>query len=285
MNLEELVRLALEEDVGAGDLTTTATVAADLSAQGVLLAKQPLVVSGLDVAEIVFRTVDERVTLRAEVTEGEQVPTGTILGAVQGPARGMLTAERVALNFLQRLCGVATVTRAFVDAVAGTKARIRDTRKTTPLLRALQKRAVQAGGGVPHRAGLDTGVLIKDNHARLAGGVGPATRRWSRTVGPVREARAGARGAVVEVEVERLDQIEEALGAGAEMLLLDNFTPEGVREAMRLVGGRVPVEVSGGVTLTTVRAFAEAGADYIAIGALTHSAPAADISLEIEPRA
>ncbi len=199
----------------------------------------------------------------------------TILGRVTGPARGMLTGERVALNFLQRLSGVATITRAFVDAVAGTKARIRDTRKTTPLLRALQKRAVEAGGGVPHRAGLDAGILIKDNHVRLAGGVGEATRR----------ARAAAGSVLVEVEVERTDQIEEALRAGAQMLLLDNFTPEGVGEAVRLIGGRVPVEVSGGVTLETVRAYAEAGADFIAVGALTHSAAACDISLEIEPSA
>ncbi len=275
MRLEELVRLALEEDIGAGDITTTATVADDLSARGVLLAKQLLVVSGLDVAEMVFRMVDDRITFRAEVMEGDQVPSGTHLGAVRGPARGMLTAERVALNFLQRLCGVATVTRAFVDAVSGTRARIRDTRKTTPLLRSLQKRAVQAGGGVPHRAGLDAGILIKDNHARLAGGVGEASRK----------AREASPKALVEVEVERKDQIEEALRAGAQMLLLDNFTPAEVRGAVALIGGRVPVEVSGGVTLATVRAYAEAGADYIAIGVLTHSAPAADISLEIEPQA
>jgi nicotinate-nucleotide pyrophosphorylase (carboxylating) len=168
---------------------------------------------------------------------------------------------------------VATVTREFVSAVEGTKARIRDTRKTTPLLRSLQKRAVEAGGGVPHRSGLDTGILIKDNHVRLAGGVGEATRR----------ARSAAAGVPVEVEVERIDQIEDALRAGAEMLLLDNFGPDAVREAVGRIAGRVPVEVSGGVTLETVRAYAEAGADYIAVGALTHSAPSCDISLEIEP--
>lgn len=275
MTVEELVQRALEEDVGAGDLTTAATVPESARARGVLLAKQPLVVSGIDVAGLAFRTVDERLALDAAVGEGERISARTVLGTVTGPARGMLTGERVALNFLQRLCGVATVTRAFVDAVAGTKARIRDTRKTTPLLRGLQKRAVKAGGGVPHRAGLDTGVLIKDNHVRLAGGIEDATRR----------ARAAAGGVLVEVEVERTDQIEDALRAGAQMLLLDNFTPENVREAVRLIDGRVPVEVSGGVTLTTVRAYAEAGGDYIAIGALTHSAPACDISLEIEPLA
>jgi len=275
LTAEELVRRALEEDVGGGDLTTAATVPETARARGVLLAKQPLIVSGLDVAGLVFRAVDPRLALQPQAGEGDRVAAKTTLGVVTGPARGMLTGERVALNFLQRLSGVATITRAFVDAVAGTKARIRDTRKTTPLLRALQKRAVEAGGGMPHRAGLDTGVLIKDNHVRLAGGVGEATRR----------ARASAGGVLVEVEVERTEQIEEALGAGAEMLLLDNFAPDGVREAIRVIAGRVPVEVSGGVTLETVRAYAEAGADYIAVGALTHSAPACDISLEIEPRA
>jgi nicotinate-nucleotide pyrophosphorylase (carboxylating) len=274
MTVEELVGRALAEDVGSGDLTTLATVPEDAQATGVLLAKQSLVVSGMDVAAIVFRTVDARVRLADAAAEGARLPVGSILGRLAGPARAILTGERLALNFLQRLSGVATVTRAFVDAVAGTRARIRDTRKTTPLLRELQKRAVEAGGGVAHRSRLDTGILIKDNHVRLAGGVGEATRR----------ARAASAELPVEVEVERLDQIEEALGAGAEMLLLDNFTPDGVREAVAAIGGRVPVEVSGGVTLETVRAYAEAGADYIAVGALTHSAPSCDISLEIEPQ-
>jgi len=273
MTVEELIRRALDEDVGERDLTTVATIPPELRARGVLLAKQDLVVSGLAVAGLVFRAVDARLQLRAEVGEGDRVTPRTILGTVVGPARGMLTGERVALNFLQRLSGVATVTRSFVDAVAGTRAKIRDTRKTTPLLRALQKRAVEAGGGVPHRARLDAGVLVKDNHVRLAGGVGEATQR----------ARLGAEGVLVEVEVERADQIEEALQAGAQMILFDNFTPDEVRAGVRLVGGRVPVEVSGGVTLETVRAYAEAGADFIAVGALTHSAPACDISLEIEP--
>jgi nicotinate-nucleotide pyrophosphorylase (carboxylating) len=273
MTVEELVRRALEEDVGERDLTTVATVSAEAKAGGVLLAKHELVVSGLDVVALVFRTVDAGLELRAGVGEGDRLKPQAILGTVLGPARGMLTGERVALNFLQRLSGVATVTRAFVDAVAGTKAKIRDTRKTTPLLRALQKRAVEAGGGVPHRGRLDAGVLVKDNHVRLAGGVGEATRR----------ARSGAQGVLVEVEVERADQIEEALAAGAQMILFDNFTPEEVRAGVRQVAGRAPVEVSGGVTLATVRAFAEAGADFIAVGALTHSAPACDISLEIGP--
>lgn len=273
MDTPELVRRALEEDVGKGDLTTLATVPADRRARGVLLAKQELVVSGLEVAAEVFRAVDPRLVLEPAVGEGRRAAPGTHLGGVTGPARGMLTAERVALNFLQRLCGVATLTRRFVDAVAGTRARIRDTRKTTPLLRALEKRAVEAGGGFPHRAALDEAILIKDNHLRLAGSVGEATRG----------AHAAFRDALVEVEVERLEQIEEAIAAGAGMILLDNFAPGGVVEAVSRIRGRVPVEVSGGVTLLTVRAYADAGADYIAIGALTHSAPGADISLEIEP--
>jgi nicotinate-nucleotide pyrophosphorylase (carboxylating) len=272
-DLADLVRRALEEDIGSGDLTSVATVPADLRARGVLLAKQPLVVSGLDVARIAFACVDEGLLLEEHAAEGGRVDRGGILGVVTGPARGMLTAERVALNFLQRLCGVATLTRKFVDAVAGTHTRIRDTRKTTPLLRALEKRAVEAGGGVPHRSRLDKGILIKDNHARLAGSVGEATRR----------ALARSPGVLIEVEVERLEQIEEALAAGAEMLLLDNFAPLGVREAVGIVHGRVPVEVSGGITLDTVRSYADCGPEYIAVGALTHSAPGSDISLEIEP--
>jgi nicotinate-nucleotide pyrophosphorylase (carboxylating) len=271
-DLATLVRRALAEDVGARDLTTEAVVPPDLPARGVLLAKQELVVSGLDAAEATFHALDEAVSFVPRAGEGERVPKESTLALVSGRARGILTGERVALNFLQRLSGVATLTRLFVEAVGGTGVRIRDTRKTTPLLRALEKRAVEAGGGVAHRAGLAAGILVKDNHLRLAGGVGEATRR----------AVAGAGGLPVEVEVERIDQIEEALRAGATMLLLDNFSVSDVRRAVALIGRRVPVEVSGGVTLATVRSYAEAGPDYIAVGALTHSAPGADISLEIE---
>lgn len=268
-----LVDAALAEDIGAGDVTAEATVPASARARGVFLAKQDLIVAGLEVARYAFEARVSGLVFRADVREGERVPAGRLLGSVEGPARGLLSAERVALNLLQQISGVATITRRFVDAVAGTKARIRDTRKTTPLLRSLEKQAVVLGGGVLHRSGLDTGVLIKDNHIRLAGGAGEATRR----------AVAAAHGLEVEVEVERIDQIEEVIAAGADMILLDNFDPAAVREAVALIGGRTKVEVSGGVTLATVRAFAEAGPDFIAIGALTHSAPACDISLEIEP--
>jgi nicotinate-nucleotide pyrophosphorylase (carboxylating) len=271
--VRRLVRAALDEDVGASDRTTEATVPEGMPARGLLVAKQELVVAGLDVAEAVFRALDPRAAFAPEGREGDRFLPGTLLATVDGRARALLTAERVALNFLQRLSGVATLTRRFVDAVAGTRARIRDTRKTTPLLRALQKRAVEVGGGLPHRAGLDAGVLVKDNHIRLAGSVRQATLRGV----------AGAAGAPVEVEVETLEDIDEALAAGAAMILLDNFSPEGVEQAVLRIGGRVPVEVSGGVRLTNVRAYAEAGADFIAVGAITHSAPAVDVSLEVEP--
>ena len=268
-----LVRAALDEDVGARDVTAEAVVPATARARGMLLAKQDLVLAGLDAAQAAFAARVPDLTWEMNAQDGDRVEARRVIGTVTGNARGLLSAERVALNFLQQVSAVATLTRRFVDAVAGTKARIRDTRKTTPLLRALEKRAVALGGGEPHRSGLDSGILIKDNHIRLAGSAGAATRL----------AVASASGLPVECEVERLDQLEEVIAAGAHMVLLDNFTPEQVTQAVRVVAGRVPVEVSGGIRLENVRAFAEAGADYIAVGALTHSAPAADISLEIEP--
>lgn len=267
-----LVRAALDEDIGERDLTAEATVPAATRAKATLLAKQDIVVAGLDAARAAFAARVSDLLWEPRVGEGARVGSTAEIGRLSGNARGLLSAERVALNFLQRVSGVATLTRRFVDAVAGTRARIRDTRKTTPLLRLLEKRAVTLGGGVPHRSGLDTGVLIKDNHIRLAGSAAEATRR----------AVAAHPRLDVETEVERIDQIEEVLAAGAHMILLDNFTPGQVREAVALIRGRVLIEVSGGVSLESVRAYAEAGPDYIAIGALTHSAPAADISLEIE---
>ena len=267
-----VVRAALEEDVGSRDATTEATVDAGARATGLFVARQPLVIAGLDVALEVFRTVDPAIGWETRAREGDRFEAGNAIASVSGPARGILTGERVALNFLQRMSGIATLTRAFVDAVQGTKAKIRDTRKTTPLLRLLEKRAVHVGGGSPHRSGLDSAMLVKDNHVLLAGSVGEATRR----------AVAAHQGLQVEVEVDRPDQIEEALAAGAQMILLDNFRPAEVAAAVARIGGRVPVEVSGGVRLQDVRAYAEAGPDYIAVGALTHSAPAVDISLDVE---
>jgi nicotinate-nucleotide pyrophosphorylase (carboxylating) len=267
------VRAALIEDVGEGDVTTEATVPSEAEGLAELLAKQRLTIAGLEVARETFVTLDAGVVWDAAARDGDLVDVGVVLARIRGRARGLLTGERVALNFLQRLSGVATLTRLFVDAVSGTPARIRDTRKTTPLLRTLEKYAVEVGGGVAHRPGLDRGVLVKENHIRLAGSVGEATRR----------ARAAAGGLAVEVEVERLDQISEALEAGAAMLLLDNFDVERVRRAVALIGRRVPVEVSGGIRLDTIRPYAETGVDFIAVGALTHSAPAVDISLETGP--
>ena len=270
--LRLLVRAALDEDLGRGDLTTDVIVPESARARGDLVAKQELVVAGMDLARAAFQALDPAARWEPEAREGDRFFPGTVMGSVAGRARALLTAERVALNFLQRTCGVATLTRRFVDAVAGTRTRIRDTRKTTPLLRFLEKYAVEVGGGVPHRPGLDAAILVKENHIRIAGSVRQATLR----------AVAGAEGREVEVEVERIEQIDEAILAGAHMVLLDNLTPGEVREAMEAVAGRVPVEVSGGVRLDNVREYAECGPDYIAVGALTHSAPAADISLEIE---
>ena len=270
--VRSLVRAALDEDLGRGDLTTEVIVPESARACGDLVAKQELIVAGLDVARAAFQALDPAVKWEPEAREGDRFFPGTVMGSVTGRARALLSAERVALNFLQRLCGIATLTRRFVDAVEGTRARIRDTRKTTPLLRVLEKHAVEVGGAVPHRPGLDAAILVKENHIHIAGSVRQATLR----------AVAGAGGLEVEVEVERVDQIDDAIRAGAHMVLLDNFTPEEVCVAVELVAGRVPLEVSGGVRLDNVRAYAEAGPDYIAVGALTHSAPAADISLEIE---
>ncbi|MCU0242109.1 MAG: carboxylating nicotinate-nucleotide diphosphorylase [Vicinamibacteria bacterium] len=269
--IASIIRAALREDIGQGDLTTSATVAESAAAQGQWIAKQDLVLSGMDVALAVMRELDAQAVWQGDASEGRRLRAGETIGFVRGRARALLSSERVALNLLQRLSGVATVTAEYVAAVRGTRTIVRDTRKTTPLLRALQKRAVLAGGAEVHRAGLDRGILIKENHIRLAGSIEEATRR----------ARALPNPPMVEVEVERVDQIEDALGAGAQMLLLDNFNVDDVRSAVAQIQGRVPVEVSGGITLATIRDYALAGVDYIAVGALTHSAPAVDISLEI----
>lgn len=272
VSVERLVRSALDEDIGAGDRTSESVVPEGMLARGMILAKQELVLCGLEVARCVFRALDRDVHWESEASEGDRFFPGTVLASLAGRARPMLAGERVALNFLQRLSGIATLTRRFVDAVAGSPSRIRDTRKTTPLLRSLEKHAVSVGGGQPHRFGLDSGILVKDNHVRLAGSVRQAALR----------ALAGAAGRPVEVEVTSLQELDEAIEAGAQMVLLDNFTPDQVREAMASVRGRVSIEVSGGITLANVREYADAGPDFIAIGALTHSAPSVDISMEVE---
>ena len=272
-----LIDLALDEDLGRGDVTTESIFDPADEARAVMLAKSELCLSGLDVAAAVFQRVDPRLRVELLLADGARPRPGTEVLHVRGPVRALLSAERTALNFVQRLCGIATLARKYVDAVAGTGACIVDTRKTAPGFRFLDKRAVRHGGAGNHRADLGSGVLIKDNHVAAAGGVGAAIRR-------VKEQAPHTLR--IECEVSALPQIGEALAAGVDILLLDNFSPEKVREALALLPEkgdprRPLIEVSGGVNLSTVRAYAEAGADLISVGALTHSAAAADLSLEI----
>lgn len=271
--MEELIARALVEDVGAGDLTTAATVPADATARARIAQKAPGAIAGLDVAASVFRQLDPGLRWHAHVLEGEWREEG-LVAEVAGAARPILTGERVALNLLSRLSGIATLTARFVRAVEGTGARVLDTRKTTPGLRALEKLAVRAGGGTSHRAGLYDAIMVKENHARLAGGVGEAARRALATA---------PRGVPVHVECATLEDLDEALAAGAERILLDNMSLDELREAARRARGRATLEASGGVSLETVRAIAETGVDYVSVGALTHSAPALDLSLLLEP--
>jgi len=263
---------ALAEDIGPGDITTAAVVQADAQSRADIVANADGVIAGLDVAQMVFQTADPKLAFEPVAADGARASEGTVVARLSGSTQGILTAERTALNFLQRLSGIATLTAAYVEAVKGTKARILDTRKTAPGLRLLDKYAVRTGGGHNHRTGLYDGVLIKDNHLRAAGGVGEAVRR----------ARDAVHHLVkIEVEVQTLDEVGEAIEAGAHVILLDNMELGDVAEAVRMVHGRCQVEVSGGVNLTNVRAFAESGVDFISVGALTHSAPALDLSLEI----
>jgi nicotinate-nucleotide pyrophosphorylase (carboxylating) len=271
--MDELIDRALAEDVGDGDLTGSAVVPAEAVARARIEQKEPGVIAGLDVAESVFRRVDPSLHWTSRAAEGEWREPG-LVAEVAGNARSILAAERVALNFLGRLSGVATLTARFVRAVEGTGARILDTRKTTPGLRSLEKRAVLAGGGHNHRLGLFDAVLVKENHARIAGGVGEAAARALREAGD---------GVPVEVECAELDEVRAAIEAGAARVLLDNMTPGELREAVRLADGRAELEASGGITLDNVREVAESGVDFISVGALTHSAPALDLSLQLEP--
>ena len=266
-----IVSRALEEDLGPGDVTTQATVASGARCRAEIVAREPGVIAGLEIAGAVFAALDREVAFEALVAEGAQVEAGAAVARLTGPARAVLAGERTALNFLQRMSGIATLTRRYVDAVQGTKARICDTRKTAPGLRALDKYAVRAGGGHNHRFGLFDGLLIKDNHIRAAGGIESA----------VRLARSSAHHVLrVEVEAQTHAEVQEALSAGADVIMLDNMSPDEVARAVGFIAGRCEVEVSGGVRLETVRALAECGVDYISIGALTHSAPALDLALE-----
>jgi nicotinate-nucleotide pyrophosphorylase (carboxylating) len=270
----EVVRRALAEDLGWGDVTTEATVDADLRAHGEIVAKCDCVIAGLDVAAEAFRQLDPAVAISYAKVDGAACAHGDVVARLKGAAGAMLTAERTALNLLQRLSGIATLTRKFVDAAAG-RITILDTRKTTPTLRALEKYAVRAGGGSNHRDGLDDAILIKDNHIRLAGGVGPAMTRM----------RAAGHELPIEIEAQSLAQVDEAIEAGADIILIDNLPIPQVHEAVRRIAGRAKVEISGGVTLDLIPALAATGADYVSVGALTHSAPAADLSFELEPDA
>jgi len=273
------VNAALAEDLGRGDITTRSTVRPGIVARGNFLAKQDMVLAGLEVADTVFSTFNPHVQIESTASDGEEVKAGKVFARVTGDAQLLLSAERTALNFLQQLSGIATVTRQYVNAIEGTKAKIVDTRKTTPGLRMLEKYAVTCGGGHNHRLGLDDGVLIKDNHIALAGGVTEAVRRAREAVGHLHK---------IEVEVANHDQLREALQAKADIIMLDNMTPEQVRQAVAIINEHEPndrrtlTEASGGITLANVRAYAEAGVDLISIGALTHSAPAVDISFKIK---
>ena len=268
--IEHVVAAALAEDVGEGDVTTAATVDPGAVGAAALLVQEPGVVFGLAVVEAVFRAVDSEVEVEPLIEDGARLDTPAAVARVTGPLGAILTGERVALNFLGRLSGVATLTRRYADAVAGTGVAILDTRKTTPGLRLLEKQAVVAGGGRNHRFGLDDGVLIKDNHLRAAGSIATAVER----------ARA-ATDLPVEVECDTLGQVSEALAAGADAILLDNMPLDELRAAVELVAGRARLEASGGITLDDVRAVAETGVDEISIGALTHTARSLDVSLEI----
>lgn len=270
-DLDEFVTRVLAEDLGTGgDVTSAATIAADARFTAAMNARQAIVVAGIELASAFFRALDPRVQVEVLVSDGDSVEHGATLMRLSGKARPMLAAERSALNTLQHLSGIATLTRQYVDAIAGTGAVLLDTRKTIPGLRVLEKYAARMGGAQNHRMRLDDGVLIKDNHVAVSGGVAEAVRR----------ATAADTKLQVQVEVDRIEQIEPALAAGADRLLLDNMGPSTLREAVRLVAGRVPLEASGGVTLETIRSLAETGVDFISVGRITQSAPAVDIGLD-----
>ena len=267
----EVVRRAIAEDLGWGDVTTEATIPATLRGHGRIVVKTPCVVAGVPVALEAFRQLDPGAVFTVHRSDGQRAAAGDTIAEVVGFAAAMLTAERTALNFLQRLSGVATLTRALVDAAEG-RITILDTRKTTPTLRALEKHAVRCGGGTNHRSTLDGGILIKDNHVRLAGGIEPALRRM----------RAAHSDLPIEIEVRSLDELEAALSAGVPRILLDNMSIDAIREAVRCTDGRADLEISGGVTLATMPDLASTGARFVSVGALTHSAPATDLSFDVE---
>jgi nicotinate-nucleotide pyrophosphorylase (carboxylating) len=276
----EAVNNALDEDLGRGDITSRSVIRSGVRARGSFLAKQDFILAGLEVAEAAFNAFDPEMQIESSATDGDQIRAGKSFARLLGEAQELLAAERVALNFLQRLSGIATLTRRFVDAIEGTSARIVDTRKTTPGMRMLEKYAVTAGGGRNHRLGLDDGILIKDNHLALGGGITEAVRRARDSAGHLHK---------IEVEVSNLEEVREALAANADVLLLDNMTPAQVRQAVDAVkasnesGRQTLTEASGMINIQNVREYAEAGVDLISIGAITHSAPAVDISFKLKP--
>jgi nicotinate-nucleotide pyrophosphorylase (carboxylating) len=288
--IREAVARTLAEDLGVlGDLTSTALIPADAAGVGHFVARRPGVLAGTATAGEVFAQLDPAVSVVWAAADGDRLSAGQRVGTVTGPLRSLLTGERAALNFLGHLSGIATLTRAHVDASAGAggRCRIRDTRKTTPGLRSLEKAAVRAGGGSNHRGNLSDAVLVKDNHLRhlsQAGGPGAVEGmgRHGAIAAAVERARSRWPGVAVEVEADTLDQVSEAKAAGADIILVDNMTPDEVAKAVAIAGGAVPIEVSGGVTLDTVAAYAAAGADLISVGALTHSAPVLDIGLDLD---
>jgi nicotinate-nucleotide pyrophosphorylase (carboxylating) len=272
VGLDKLIAKALEEDVGHGDVTTSAIFTGDEGGSARAVAKEDMVVAGIDVFKKVFLSVDSDIGFHTDCKDGAAVKKGAILAEISGGIKNILIAERVALNFFQRLCGIATLTQKYVEAVKGTGAKIIDTRKTIPCLRDLEKYAVRMGGGFNHRFGLDGGVLIKDNHISAAGGITSAVRGVRNTIPLTLK---------IEVEVKDLKEVEEALASGVDIIMLDNMKPEEMKKAVLLIKGRAIVEASGNVTLERVKQIAETGVDYISVGALTHSSPAADISLNM----
>lgn len=270
-DIKAAVDAALAEDLGQGDITTKAVIPGDTRLKLIMATRQDIVVAGLPVALEVFKRLAPDADIKVETEDGVRVTAGTVIARLEGPAAALLSAERTALNFMQTLSGIATLARAYVDAVEGTKAVVLDTRKTLPGLRALSKYATAVGGATNHRMRLDDGVLIKDNHIAVAGSAGVAARRAK---------EAGLKD--IEVECDTLDQVTEALEAGADSLLLDNMAPDMLRQAVEICAGRVKLEASGGVTLTTIRAIAETGVDFISVGAITQSAAAVDIGLDLD---
>ncbi len=265
--------MAIEEDVGSGDITAQATVPASLEAAGHISAKQTLVLAGLDTARRVFEAIDSNVTWQAHASDGDLCKGGNVLATVEGSAHSLLAAERIALNFLMRLCGIATLARKFADAVAGTNTIVLDTRKTAPGYREIEKHAAKMGGCQNHRMGLYDRFLIKNNHIAAAGSICNAVKLAINARKPDQK---------IEIETCTLDQVKEALDCKADIVMLDNMTVHQMREAVKLASGRAKLEVSGNVTLANVRAYAETGVDFISVGAITHSAPAADINMQIE---